>query len=538
VVGAPGLLDGEPDRPVGLGGIGASRLNGGCAADCKERPAQAKGLSYQRRIDSKQAESEQVILERHLRALLKRLGIDEHSPPEAEQWVALLAHINDRLRHHDDDKHRLQRSLEIHGRELQTLYRELVTERDHLSSALACLPQGFVIFDRNGTVALMNAEAEQWLDVGDDDLSGASALESLQLDRTLRMDDLYQRLQEGQSIDGQGYLRSKDSAVLLADIHLQPIIREGRLAGIVLTFGAPQAEHPSSPLQAELPQVEIQSLLQRVEQLLGHPQSGPIQSSLRNIRGEIQEALIALTAPSISQVESTQEELEAIRSTSERETQALLEPAPLVTQKTAAPSIAAPSAQAPVTFQAAPASIEPLPSSLAEAPLPEVFVEPKKAVLEPKPPAAPPKSRGRGQRTGGLRILVVEDDSVSQQTIRATVQKLGHECTVAGDSRDALDLHIAEPFDAIISNYRMEGLDGIELCRRVRENPEGGYPYFILLTAMDKRDEATRALEAGVDAFLTKPLDANELAVRLKVAKGVQTRLNRVYSEFASGGEV
>ena len=79
----------------------------------------------------------------------------------------------------------------------------------------------------------------------------------------------------------------------------------------------------------------------------------------------------------------------------------------------------------------------------------------------------------------------------------------------------------------------MPGMNGIDLCRKIREDSKGGYPYFILLTAVDKREEAQRALEAGVDAFLTKPLDPNDLAVRLKVAKGVQARLNKVYSDFS-----
>ncbi|CAN0302848.1 unnamed protein product, partial [Phaeothamnion confervicola] len=111
-------------------------------------------------------------LNRHLRALLRRLGLDEKAPPTAAHWVALLSYLNDHFRTTEEEKHRLTRSLEIHGREVQSLYKELVQERERLSSALACLDIGFIIFDKAGQVSLMNAEAEQYL--------GFSESESLQ----------------------------------------------------------------------------------------------------------------------------------------------------------------------------------------------------------------------------------------------------------------------------------------------------------------------------------------------------------------------
>jgi CheY-like chemotaxis protein len=131
-----------------------------------------------------------------------------------------------------------------------------------------------------------------------------------------------------------------------------------------------------------------------------------------------------------------------------------------------------------------------------------------------------------------LRVLLVEDEPVSQLVTQSQLGQLGHECTVASDSHEAIRLYQQQPFDAVISSYLMPGMNGIELCRKIRDDARGGYTYFILLTAVERKDEAAKALEAGVDAFLTKPLDPNELAIRLKVARGVQSRLNRVYSEL------
>lgn len=156
--------------------------------------------------------------------------------------------------------------------------------------------------------------------------------------------------------------------------------------------------------------------------------------------------------------------------------------------------------------------------------------------MAPPPPVqapvavAPPVKAA--EKLPPLRVLLVEDEPVSQLVTQSRLSELGHECTCAGDANEAIRLYQHQPFDAIISSFLMPGMNGVDLCRKIREDARGGYTYFILLTAVEKRDEAARALEAGVDAFLTKPLDPNELAVRLKVARGVQSRLNRVYSEL------
>ena len=78
-----------------------------------------------------------MILHRHLKALLHRLGIEEDQPPDEDRWLALLVLLNDRFRKFEEDRHRLQRSLDVHSREVQSLYKELTEERDKVSSALA-----------------------------------------------------------------------------------------------------------------------------------------------------------------------------------------------------------------------------------------------------------------------------------------------------------------------------------------------------------------------------------------------------------------
>jgi CheY-like chemotaxis protein len=138
---------------------------------------------------------------------------------------------------------------------------------------------------------------------------------------------------------------------------------------------------------------------------------------------------------------------------------------------------------------------------------------------------APPKPKDRP-----LQILLVESDPVAAQQMLDQLGRLHHEVALVQDGNDALSAYHERHFDAILCCEEPLGFSGVDLCKKLRQDTRGGYPYFILMTPVGARQQATKALEAGVDAFLNKPLEAVELQVRLKVARGVQSRLNRVYS--------
>lgn len=126
-----------------------------------------------------------------------------------------------------------------------------------------------------------------------------------------------------------------------------------------------------------------------------------------------------------------------------------------------------------------------------------------------------------------MKILVVEDDSVSALVLRKALEKLGHDVLVTGDGETAWQTLTggagrstgSSAFRVIISDWMMPRLDGIELCHRVRSRPDLGYMYFILLTARGSSEDKHEAMDGGVDDFLVKPLDAGELVARLEVAK-------------------
>jgi diguanylate cyclase (GGDEF)-like protein len=124
-----------------------------------------------------------------------------------------------------------------------------------------------------------------------------------------------------------------------------------------------------------------------------------------------------------------------------------------------------------------------------------------------------------------VRILVVDDSAAYRRVLAAEVSRLGHECLVATDGETAWEMFTREGADAVISNWLMPGLDGDELCRRVRSSDQP-YAYFILFTARDGKRNMMRGMQAGADDYLGKPLDRDELEIRLIAAERV-TRLHR-----------
>jgi two-component system chemotaxis response regulator CheY len=129
-----------------------------------------------------------------------------------------------------------------------------------------------------------------------------------------------------------------------------------------------------------------------------------------------------------------------------------------------------------------------------------------------------------------MHILVAEDNAASRLILQAALKSLGHDCVLARDGAEAWQLFQNGGADAIISDRMMPGMDGVELCRRIREHDGAAYTYFIFLTAFDERAQVISGMEAGADDYLVKPLDVDELRMRLLVASRV-TSLHRQLSQ-------
>ena len=127
-----------------------------------------------------------------------------------------------------------------------------------------------------------------------------------------------------------------------------------------------------------------------------------------------------------------------------------------------------------------------------------------------------------------MRILIAEDSSVERIMLRRFVQQLGHESILAEDGDQAWELFQAHQPDVLISDWMMPGLDGPELCRRVRAYPRAAYTYVVLLTVLDDQEHTRYGMHAGADDYLSKPLQLEEIEVRLIAAE----RLTHVHRQL------
>ena len=122
-----------------------------------------------------------------------------------------------------------------------------------------------------------------------------------------------------------------------------------------------------------------------------------------------------------------------------------------------------------------------------------------------------------------MRILIAEDSRVTRSLIRVGVTQLGYECREACDGAEAWEAYQAAGADVVLSDWLMPRVDGMELCERIRAASGSGYTYFIFLTSLDDREHALQGMAAGADDYLTKPLNRQDLRLRLAVAERVTT---------------
>jgi two-component system, cell cycle response regulator len=133
-----------------------------------------------------------------------------------------------------------------------------------------------------------------------------------------------------------------------------------------------------------------------------------------------------------------------------------------------------------------------------------------------------------------VRVIIAEDDAVSRAILRRSLEKLGHECLAAENGQAALEIYRNTPgVDLVISDWMMPGIDGPGLCRHIREDGRNGYTYFIFLTALGDKRHLLAGLTAGADDYLSKPLDREELQVRLASA----FRVTQLHKRLASQNE-
>ena len=121
-----------------------------------------------------------------------------------------------------------------------------------------------------------------------------------------------------------------------------------------------------------------------------------------------------------------------------------------------------------------------------------------------------------------MRILIAEDDITSRALLKHMLAKWGYEVVVTKDGNEAWEVLQAEDAPRLaILDWMMPGLDGVEVCRKVRQLDVSNPTYIILLTTRSSKKDIVTGLEAGADDYIGKPYEMDELRVRVKVGERV-----------------
>lgn len=133
-----------------------------------------------------------------------------------------------------------------------------------------------------------------------------------------------------------------------------------------------------------------------------------------------------------------------------------------------------------------------------------------------------------------MKILIAEDNLFYRLALESTLQEWGYEVVAVSEGNAAFEKLSAEHAPLIgILDWVMPGMDGLEVCRRVRALQKHEPPYLIVLTAKEGKENIVTALESGADDYVTKPFNREELKARLRVARrivGLQRGQTLVYA--------
>jgi len=127
------------------------------------------------------------------------------------------------------------------------------------------------------------------------------------------------------------------------------------------------------------------------------------------------------------------------------------------------------------------------------------------------------------------RILIIEDDRSTARLTEYTLQQVGYEVGIASDGFEGLRKALGEHPDLIILDVMLPGLDGYEICHRLRQKAETANLPILMISAKARKDDKDVGLQVGADEYLTKPVDPSEILARVQALLADKGRI--VYGE-------
>lgn len=129
-----------------------------------------------------------------------------------------------------------------------------------------------------------------------------------------------------------------------------------------------------------------------------------------------------------------------------------------------------------------------------------------------------------------MKTLIVDDDNIMRRILKRSAMNLGLDVTGCADAEHAIEALQKDTFPLIVLDWMLPGMDGVELCRKIRKMSSGERSFIVMITAKDKHEDLLEVLEAGADDYIAKPVDVKLLKTRLTVAKRMAKKFQNTQS--------
>ncbi len=140
-------------------------------------------------------------------------------------------------------------------------------------------------------------------------------------------------------------------------------------------------------------------------------------------------------------------------------------------------------------------------------------------------------------KDGSARILIVDDEPFNVDYIQQELDDLGYETSTATNGTEALESIAADPPDLVLLDVMMPDIDGITVCRMLKDDPKTRLIPVVIMTALNAQEDRIRGIEAGADDFLSKPVDDRELIARIGTLLKQKKTVDRAIGELESASD-